>query len=170
MAFIHQFGFTGAILNLPAVLLILVLTAVLIVGVRESSNTNAIMVGVKVVVVLLVIAFGASHIDQAQFQTVSSQKYRHLRSLRLERRHDRLGHHLLRLYPDLDPVSVAAQETKNPQHAICPIGILLSLFICTILYMLISVVLLGMAYYPTMANSANPVSFAVGKIASLKWR
>src|SRR6202000_600566 len=48
MGFIHQFGFTGPYINLPAVLLTLVLTAVLIIGVRESANTNAIMVAIKV--------------------------------------------------------------------------------------------------------------------------
>ncbi len=167
MAFIHQFGFTGAILNLPAVLLILLLTAVLIVGVRESANTNAIMVGVKVVVVLLVIAFGASHIDWHNFKPFIPKNTGTF---------GRFGWSgimtgsaiIFFAYIGFDSVSVAAQETKNPQRDL-PIGILLSLFICTILYMLISIVLLGMAYYPTMANSPNPVSFAVGKIASLKW-
>jgi len=71
-------------------------------------------------------------------------------------------------YIGFDSVSVAAQETRNPQRDL-PIGILASLAICTVLYILISVVLLGMAYYPTMANVPNPVSFAVGKIANLHW-
>src|SRR5262249_9180297 len=65
--FIHQFGTTGAIINLPAVALTLLLTGILVVGVRESANTNAIMVGVKVVVVLLVILFGASYINWHNF-------------------------------------------------------------------------------------------------------
>jgi basic amino acid/polyamine antiporter, APA family len=167
MAFFHQFGFTGAILNLPAVLLILLLTAVLVVGVRESANTNAIMVGVKVVVVLLVIAFGASHINWHNFTPFIPKNTGTF---------GRFGWSgimtgsaiIFFAYIGFDSVSVAAQETKNPQRDL-PIGILLSLFICTILYMLISVVLLGMAYFPTMANSPNPVSFAVGKVASLKW-
>jgi APA family basic amino acid/polyamine antiporter len=163
--FIHQFGFTGAFINLPAVLLTLLLTAVLVIGVRESANANAIMVGVKVVVVLLVIAFGASHIDWHNFTPfippANGGRYGWAGVM--------TGSAIIFFaYIGFDSVSVAAQETKNPQRDL-PIGILASLFICTVLYILISVVLLGMAYYTTMSNIPNPVSFAVGKIASLHW-
>jgi APA family basic amino acid/polyamine antiporter len=163
--FIHQFGFTGAIVNLPAVLLTLLLTAILVVGVRESANTNAIMVGVKVVVVLLVIAFGASHIDWHNFTPFVPAPV----GSRYGWSGIMTGSAIIFFaYIGFDSVSVAAQETKNPQRDL-PIGILTSLFICTALYILISVVLLGMAYYTTMSNIPNPVSFAVGKIASLHW-
>jgi len=166
-AFIHQFGTTGAIMNLPAVLLILVLTAVLVVGVRESANTNAIMVGIKVVVVLLVIAFGLGHIDWNNFTPFIPEN---------TGRFGRFGWSGVAMgsaiiffaYIGFDSVSVAAQETKNPQRDL-PIGILASLFICTALYIVISIVLLGMAHYSTMSNVPNPVSFAVGKVASLHW-
>jgi len=165
MGFVHQFGFTGAIVNLPAVLLTLLLTAVLVVGVRESANTNAVMVAIKVLVVLLVIAFGVGHINWNNFTPFVPAP------------HDgRYGWGgimtgsaiIFFAYIGFDSVSVAAQETKNPQRDL-PIGILASLAICTVLYMVISVVLLGMAYYTTMSNIPNPVSFAVGKIASLHW-
>jgi APA family basic amino acid/polyamine antiporter len=166
-AFIHQFGFTGAIMNLPAVLLVLLLTAVLVVGVRESANTNAIMVSIKLVVVMLVIFFGLGHIDWHNFtpfipaNTGSFGRFGWSGIM--------TGSAIIFFaYIGFDSVSVAAQETKNPQRDL-PIGILLSLFICTILYIVISVVLLGMAYYTTMIDVPNPVSFAVGKIASLKW-
>jgi len=166
-AFIHQFGFTGAVMNLPAVLLVLLLTAVLVVGVRESANTNAVMVSVKLVVVMLVIFFGLGHIDWHNFTPFIPANAGSF---------GRFGWSgimtgsaiIFFAYIGFDSVSVAAQETKNPQRDL-PIGILLSLFICTILYIVISVVLLGMAYYTTMIDVPNPVSFAVGKIASLKW-
>jgi APA family basic amino acid/polyamine antiporter len=166
-AFIHQFGATGAIMNLPAVLLVLLLTAVLVVGVRESANTNAIMVGVKLLVVLLVIFFGLGHIDWHNFTPFVPANTGQF---------GRFGWSgvmtgsaiIFFAYIGFDSVSVAAQETKNPQRDL-PIGILASLFICTVLYILMSVVLLGMAYYTTMANVTNPVSFAAGKIASLHW-
>ncbi len=165
MGFIHQFGFTGAYVNLPAVFLTLLLTAVLIVGVRESANTNAIMVAVKVVVVLLVIFFGVSHIDWHNFKPfippANGSRYGWSGIM--------TGSAIIFFaYIGFDSVSVAAQETKNPQRDL-PIGILTSLFICTALYIAISIVLLGMAYYPTMSNIPNPVSFAVGKVASLHW-
>ena len=166
-AFLHQFGHTGAIMNLPASALILLLTAVLVVGVRESANTNAIMVGLKLVVVLLVIVFGASYIDWSNFTPFIPANTGQF---------GRFGWSgiaqgsaiIFFAYIGFDSVSVAAQECKRPQRDL-PIGILASLFICTVLYILISVVLLGMANYKTMLDVANPVSFAVGKISDLKW-
>ena len=163
--FIHQFGFTGAIINLPAVFLTLLLTAVLVVGVRESANTNAIMVAVKVVVVLLVIFFGFGHIDWNNFKPFVPAEH----AGRYGWAGIMTGSAIIFFaYIGFDSVSVAAQETKNPQRDL-PIGILASLAICTVLYIAISIVLLGMAYYTTMSNIPNPVSFAVGKIASLHW-
>jgi basic amino acid/polyamine antiporter, APA family len=165
--FIHQFGFTGAVMNVPAVVLILALTAILVVGVRESANTNAIMVGIKLVVVLLVIAFGVSHIAWSNFTPfipANTGKFGHFGLSGIM-----MGSAIIFFaYIGFDSVSVAAQETKNPQRDL-PIGILASLFICTVLYIAISVVLLGMANYTSMVNVSNPVSFAVGKIASLHW-
>jgi basic amino acid/polyamine antiporter, APA family len=166
-AFLQQFGHTGAIMNLPAAALVLLLTAVLVVGVSESANTNAIMVGVKLVVVLLVIFFGASFINWHNFTPFIPANTGQF---------GRFGWSgiaqgsaiIFFAYIGFDSVSVAAQETKRPQRDL-PIGILASLFICTILYIMISVVLLGMAYYPTMLDIPNPVSFAVGKIPSLHW-
>ena len=165
--FIHQFGATGAIMNLPAVLLILGLTGILVVGVRESANANALMVGIKLIVVLLVIFFGLSHIDWNNFVPLVPANT------------GTFGHYgwsgvamgsaiIFFAYIGFDSVSVAAQECRNPQRDL-PIGIMASLFICTALYMTISVVLLGMAYFKTMADVPNPVSFAVGKIAALHW-
>jgi APA family basic amino acid/polyamine antiporter len=167
MGFIHQFGFTGAIMNVPAVFLILALTAVLVVGVRESANTNAIMVAIKLVVVLLVIAFGLSHINWTNFTPfipANKGTFGHFGYSGIM-----MGSAIIFFaYIGFDSVSVAAQETKNPQRDL-PIGILASLLICTVLYMVISVVLLGIAPYSAMTNVPNPVSFAVGKIATLHW-
>ncbi len=166
-AVLHQFGSTGAIMNAPAVALILLLTGVLVVGVRESATTNAVMVAVKLVVVLLVIGFGASFIDWNNFTPfvpTNTGTFGHFGLSGIA-----MGSAIIFFaYIGFDSVSVAAQETKNPQRDL-PIGILASLLVCTVLYISISVVLLGIAYYPSMANVANPVSFAVGRIASLHW-
>ncbi len=147
MGFIHQFGFTGAYVNLPAVALILLLTAVLVeIGVREEdANTNAIMVGIKVLVVLLVIGFGASHpINLGYFTPFVPPNTTHTFG-RFGWSGVAMGSAIIFFaYIGFDSVSVAAQETKNPQRDL-PIGILASLAICTVLYLVISVVLLGMA-------------------------
>ena len=70
-------------------------------------------------------------------------------------------------YIGFDAVSVAAQEAKNPQRDM-PIGILGSLAICTVLYMLMALVLVGITDYRTL-NVPNPVSFAVGQVPALAW-
>lgn len=166
-AFLSQFGHTGALMNLPAAGLILILTGILVAGMRESANTNAIMVGLKLVVVLLVIVFGASYINWDYFKPFIPENTGQF---------GRFGWSgiaqgsaiIFFAYIGFDSVSVAAQECRKPQRDL-PIGILASLFICTALYIVISVVLLGMTYYPTMLDVANPVSFAVGKISDLHW-
>ena len=166
-AFIHQFGFTGAIVNLPAVLLTLALTAFLVVGVRESANANATMVFIKVLVVLLVIFFGLSYVNPDNFTPfipANTGKFGHFGWSGVM-----MGSAIIFFaYIGFDTVSVAAQETKNPQRDL-PIGILASLFICTVLYILMAIVLLGVTRYSTLSNIANPVSFAIGKIQKLKW-
>jgi APA family basic amino acid/polyamine antiporter len=149
------------------VALILALTAILVIGLRESANTNALMVGIKLVVVLLVIFFGANFIDWSNFEPFIPPNT------------GEFGHYgwsgvamgsaiIFFAYIGFDAVSVAAQECRNPQRDL-PIGIMASLFICTVLYIAISIVLLGMAHYTELTNSPNPVSYAVGKIASLGW-
>ncbi|HEX3982320.1 MAG TPA: amino acid permease [Rhizomicrobium sp.] len=165
--FIHQFGFTGAYINVPAMGLVLALTAILVIGVSESATTNAIMVGIKLIVVLLVIGFGFSHIDLHNFTPFLPANTGKFGSFGWSG--VLTGSAIIFFaYIGFDSVSVAAQETKNPKRDV-PIGILASLFICTVLYMLMALVLLGMTHYTTLANVTNPVSFAVGKIASLHW-
>jgi APA family basic amino acid/polyamine antiporter len=125
------------------------------------------MVGIKIAVVLLVIFFGLSHIDWgnfAPFIPANTGQFGHFGWSGIM-----MGSAIIFFaYIGFDAVSVAALETKKPQRDL-PIGILGSLFICTVLYIAISVVLLGLARYNLMTNIPNPVSFAVGRIASLHW-
>jgi APA family basic amino acid/polyamine antiporter len=146
---------------------VLVLTGILVIGMRESANTNAIMVGIKIVVVLLVIGFGLSFINWSNFTPfipANTGKFGHFGISGIM-----MGSAIIFFaYIGFDSVSVAALETKNPQRDL-PIGILGSLFICTVLYIAISIVLLGISPYQLLTNIPNPVSFAVGKIPSLHW-
>ena len=158
----HLFGMEIGF-NLPAFLIALVITAILVVGIKESARFNATIVVIKVSVVLFVIALGAHYINRANWGVDWHSYAPHGLSGIWQG-----AAYIFFAYIGFDAVSTTAQEAKNPQRDL-PIGILASLFICTVLYMLISVVLLGMAYYPTMATVPNPVSFAVGKIADLHW-
>lgn len=162
----HQIVFTGAIINLPAIALIVFLTTFLVVGVRESARFNGLMVLTKVVVVIMVIVYGISFIKPANLTPFIPPNTGSFGSFGWSGILAGAGM-VFFAYIGFDAVSVAAQEAKNPQRDM-PIGILGSLFICTVLYILMALVLTGIAPYKTL-NVAYPVSFAVSKVPALAW-
>jgi len=157
---------TGALINLPAVVLIVLLTALLVVGIRESATFNGLMVLLKTAIVVLVIVVGLpfampSHLEP--FIPPNTGSFGSFGTSGVM-----MGAGLIFFsYIGFDSVSVAAQEAKNPQRDL-PIGILASLLICTVLYMLMAFVLIGISDWRTLDVPA-PVSFAVSKIDQLKW-
>ena len=157
---------TGAIINLPALVLVLALTALLVVGVRQTARFNGVMVLIKVSVVLLVILFGLPYVTAAHltpFVPANTGVWGHyglsgiLAASGL----------IFFAYIGFETVSVAAQEAKKPQRDV-PIGILATLAICTLLYVLMALVLTGITDWRTL-DVANPVSFAIAKIPALGW-
>ncbi|MDE2266382.1 MAG: amino acid permease, partial [Alphaproteobacteria bacterium] len=159
-------GMTGTYMNLPAVALIALISAVLIFGVHLSANFNNTMVGIKLLIVLLVIVVGLPHVVAANHvpfippNTGTWGNFGFSGVLRATGV-------IFFAYIGFDAVSVAAQEAKNPKRDV-PIGILGSLAICTVLYMLMSYVLTGLASYTTL-NVAHPVSMAVEALPSTAW-
>jgi basic amino acid/polyamine antiporter, APA family len=161
------FTLTAGIVNLPAVILVLLLTTLLVVGIKESAKFNNIIVYVKVAIVLLVIAFGVKYINTANWTPFIPPNT------------GEFGHYgwsgILRgagviffAYIGFDAVSTAAQEAKNPQKDL-PIGILGSLVVCTILYIVMALVMTGMAHY-TELNVPHPVFVAIQKAGpALAW-
>lgn len=162
----HHLVATGAYFNLPAVLLVALVTFVLIVGVHLSANFNNLMVAIKLAIVLVVIFVGfsavvpANHVPFIPENTGTFGQFGWTGVFRATGV-------IFFAYIGFDAVSVAAQEARNPQRDI-PIGILGSLAICTVLYMLMSWVVTGIAAYPTL-NVAHPVSQAVESIPSTAW-
>ncbi len=163
---IHDLHWTGAIVNMPAVALIVGLTTLLVVGVSESARFNNVMVLVKVGIVLLVILFGLPFVTQAHFTPFippNTGQYGHFGITGIL-----AGAGIVFFaFIGFEAVSVAAQECKNARRDL-PIGILGSLVICSVLYILIAIVLIGIADWRTL-DVPDPVSFAVGKIPALKW-
>ncbi len=159
-------GTTGTYMNLPAVALIALVSAVLIVGVHLSANFNNLMVAIKLCIVVLVIAVGLPHVVAANHtpfipaNTGTWGQFGFSGVLRATGV-------IFFAYIGFDAVSVAAQEAKNPKRDV-PIGILGSLLICTVLYMLMSYVLTGLASYKTL-NVAHPVSMAVEALPATAW-
>jgi APA family basic amino acid/polyamine antiporter len=162
-------GFTlvHGVLNVPAMVLVLLLTALLVVGIKESARFNNIIVYVKVAIVLAVIFFGFKYVNTANWEpfipenTGTFGQYGWSGILR--------GAGVIFFaYIGFDAVSTAAQEAKNPQRDL-PIGILGSLAICTVLYILMALVMTGIAHY-TELNVPHPVFVAIDKAGpALKW-
>jgi APA family basic amino acid/polyamine antiporter len=152
-------------LNVPAVVLVLLMTALLVTGIKESARFNNIIVIVKVAIVFLVIGFGFMFVDTANWQPFIPPA----------EGPGRFGWNgivraagvVFFAYIGFDAVSTAAQEAKNPQRDM-PIGMLGSLAFCTVLYILMSLVMTGLAPYAEL-NVPHPVDVALARVPSLSW-
>lgn len=160
-----QFVHTGALVNLPAVLIIAAVSGVGYVGITQSAFVNSIIVAIKVTVILLFIAFGMQFVDPANWhpfipQNEGATRYGMEGVIRASAV-------VFFAYIGFDAVSTAAGEAKNPQRDM-PIGILGSLVICTLLYIAMSAVLTGMVDFHLL-GTAEPVSTALDYYPSLGW-
>jgi APA family basic amino acid/polyamine antiporter len=142
------------------------MSAVLVIGIRESAQVNSLIVILKVAIVLLVVLIGVSHLNRANWtpfippNTGEWGSYGWSGVLR--------GAGLVFFsYIGFDAVSTAAQESKNPQRDM-PIGILGSLAICTLLYVVVSAVLVGMVPYGEL-NLPAPMAYAMERIGAPWW-
>jgi basic amino acid/polyamine antiporter, APA family len=160
-----------AVFNLPAVLVTIAVTMLLVIGVSESANVNSAIVVIKVAVVMIVIGAGAFFIVPENWHPFIPENT------------GRFGEYgwsgILRgagviffAYIGFDAVSTSAQEAKNPQRDM-PIGILGSLAVCTILYVLVSGVMVGLVPYKEMLNQPAPLvvatEAAAGRAAGTAW-
>ncbi|WP_315967778.1 amino acid permease [Planotetraspora sp. A-T 1434] len=159
-----------AVFNVPAALIVLLLTAVLVAGIKLSARFNATMVAIKVAVVLLVIVAGLFFVKGANYQPFIPPSHEIAGK-------SGLGAPLIQVlfgvkpvvygvfgiftgaalvffaYIGFDVVATAAEETRRPQRDL-PIGIIASLVVCTILYVAVSLVVVGMQHYSQLSVSA----------------
>jgi APA family basic amino acid/polyamine antiporter len=148
-----KFAVTGAVLDLPAVCIALIITGILVIGIKESAAFNAVMVAIKVGVVFLVIGLGAFFIDPGNWQPFAPNGFGGLSLFGsvIWGQADAAGPVgmmagaaiIFFAYLGFDAVSTQAEEARNPKRDI-PIGIIGSLVICTILYICVAAVLTGM--------------------------
>jgi APA family basic amino acid/polyamine antiporter len=133
----HVFG-TEIGFNLPALCIALIITAILVRGIQESASFNSVIVFIKVSVVLFVIALGIGYIDRGNWghdwHSFAPMGFSGISAG---------AAYIFFAYIGFDAVSTTAQEAKNPQRDL-PIGIIASLLICTVLYILVAGVLTGM--------------------------
>jgi len=146
------------VVNLPAVFIVLVISALLMVGIKESARANAVIVVIKVTVVLVFIAVGYFYINRANYHPFIPPNLGVFGKFGISGIMAGAGT-IFFAYIGFDAVSTAAQEARNPQKDM-PVGIIGSLGICTVLYVVFSVVLTGMVYYPKL-NVAAPVAVAI---------
>lgn len=155
-----------AIFNLPAVVIIFLVTTLLVFGIKESANFNNVIVFIKVAVVLLFIVGAAGSIVTANWQPFIPPN---------EGARDAFGWTgvvagagiVFFAYIGFDAVSTAAQEAKNPQRDM-PIGIIGSLLVCTILYILVSAIATGVVPYREL-DVPDPIALAADRAGMGKW-
>jgi APA family basic amino acid/polyamine antiporter len=144
------------LVNIPAFAIVMLITWVLLLGVRESARVNNVMVVVKLLVLGLFVAVGAMHIDTANYVPFAPNGW--------------TGIHqgaaiVFFAYIGFDAISTAAEETKNPQRNL-PIGILAGLGVCTVIYVIVGAVATGIVPY-TELKAADPLARALD-VAGLK--
>jgi APA family basic amino acid/polyamine antiporter len=157
---------TGALINLPAILIVAAIATICYIGIRQSALFNSVIVAIKVTVVVLFIVFGVSYINTANWHPFVPPNSGERGVFGWSGVMAASGV-IFFAYIGFDAVSTAAQETKNPQRDM-PIGILTSLVICTILYVIVSAVLTGMVNYKEL-DVAAPVALALDKYPGLHW-
>ena len=145
---------TGAWFNLPGFLVVMFLTVLLVRGIRESADTNNIMVLVKLGAILVFIVGGAMLIHPANWRPFAPSGFGGIVTG---------GAIVFFTYIGFDSVSTASEEAINPQKDI-PFGIIASLIVCSVLYVAVALVLLGMMKYTTFLSGAAadaPVAYAL---------
>lgn len=152
----HIFGLP-VVINLPAVLIVALITYVLVIGVKESSNFNAVMVGIKILVLFFFIVIGAFYVKPANWSPFMPNGWAGIQT----------GAALIFFaYIGFDAISTTAEEVKNPKKDL-PIGIIGSLVVCTIIYIAVTLVLTGIVSYKNL-GTAEPLATALNAI-NLNW-
>jgi len=148
-----HFGF-----NWPAFLIVMLLTMVLVRGIRESAETNNVMVVVKIAAILIFVSFAARYIQSGNWVPFMPNGWPGVLTG---------GSIIFFTYIGFDAVSTAAEEARNPRRDL-PIGIIASLVICTVLYIGVAVVLTGLVPWQTLTNDAAPVVNTLKRL-NLTW-
>lgn len=143
----------GGIVNLPAVLVTLLLTCLLVRGVRESVTVNKLLVGVKFFAIFLFLLLAGPHVDAANWRPFMPFGFAGVSAGAAV---------IFFAYLGVDSVATAAEETKNPNRDM-PLGIIGSLLVCTALYVAVAGVMTGVVSYQEL-NTAEPVTYVLRSI------
>src|SRR5262245_56850444 len=152
-------GSLRLVCDLPALLIVFIITALVYIGIKESKTASNVMVAIKVAVILLVIALGAFYVQPANWSPFAPNGATGvLKGVSA----------VFFAYIGFDAISTTAEECRNPQSDL-PRGMIYSLIICTVLYVLISLALTGMVSYKNL-NVGDPLAYVFGpEGANVPW-
>ncbi len=145
-----HFGF-----DIPAFIVVLLLTVILVRGIRESARTNNVMVLIKICAILLFIGFGTSFIKHGNYVPFSPNGFSGVLAG---------GSIIFFTYIGFDSVSTASEECRQPRRDV-PIGIIATLVVCTVLYIGVAAVLTGMVPWQSIAGDGAPVVTALKRLS-----
>jgi APA family basic amino acid/polyamine antiporter len=155
-------GVAGAVVNVPAMLIVLGITVLLVIGVRESARFNAVMVFIKLAAVLFFIVVGVGYVKPDNWNPFFAYGWSGMMAGAAV---------VFFAYIGFDAVSTTAEEAKNPSRDL-PIGIIASLVICTLLYLIVAAILSGILPVVQYKNEAQflnaPVGYALAVI-NMDW-
>ena len=157
---------TGAIINVPAMLIVAIIATICYIGIKQSAAFNSVIVAIKVTVVILFIALGVHYVSPTHWHPFIPPNTGEFGRYGWSGVMAASGV-IFFAYIGFDAISTAAQETRNPQRDM-PIGILASLVICTLLYVIVALVLTGMVSYKELDVPA-PIALALDKYPALQW-
>jgi len=145
----------NAVINLPAIVIVLIITAILVIGVRESARFNAVMVSIKLAAILFFVVVGAKYVKPANWVPFAPYGWPGIMAAAAV---------VFFAYIGFDAVSTTAEEARNPKRDL-PIGIIASLLICTALYLAVAGILCGIIPVTELKNDAKflnaPVAYAL---------
>ena len=141
---------TGAWFNLPGFLIVMFLTVLLVIGIRESAGANNLLVSIKIIAIFIFITAAARYIHVSNWKPFMPNGWQGVLTG---------GAIVFFTYIGFDSVSTAAEECKNPQRDV-PFGIIASLIVCAVLYTSVALVLTGIQHWDTLRNAA-PVANAL---------
>ena len=166
---------TGALVNLPAVFIVAVMSTILVIGIKESARVNNFIVLLKLAIIFLIVGIGLGHVTTANWHPLIPPNAGEWGTYGVSGVLRGAGL-VFFAYIGFDAVSTAAQEARNPQKDM-PIGILGSLLVCTLLYVLVSALLTGMVNYKELLalqtssppDYAAPMAYAMKHVGAPEW-